>query len=148
TDSGKVMLIIGHRGAAGLADENTISSFQKAQEFGVDMIETDLRLQDGKIVLSHDKPRPNQSYVTLAELLQIAKVPLNLEIKEPGFEKEVLEQIKGFAYKVVISSWNPWVLKKIRTLDGNIELGPMLGRKYEFFLPIVISLLKNINISW
>ena len=140
------MLIIGHRGAKGLEAENTIRSFQKAQELGVDMIETDLRLQNGEIVLNHDPLKNGAKYPTLNELLAIARVPLNLEIKEAGFEEQVLRSIKGFTYKVLITSWNPRVLKKIRTLDGNIAIGPVVGYKYCFFLPIVVMLLKNLNI--
>jgi glycerophosphoryl diester phosphodiesterase len=140
------MLVIGHRGAAGLEPENTIRSFQKAQELGVDMIETDLRLQNGKIVLTHDRAKRGVEYVTLQELLSLADRPLNLEIKEAGFESEVLEQIKGFAHKVLITSWNPRVLQKIRTLDTNIQIGPVIGRRPRMFLPISIRFLKKLNI--
>jgi glycerophosphoryl diester phosphodiesterase len=47
--------IIGHRGAGGLAPENTLASFKKALEIGVDMIECDVHLsQDDSIVIMHD----------------------------------------------------------------------------------------------
>lgn len=50
------MKVIGHRGAAGLALENTIESIQAAVQAGVDAIEFDIRItKDGEIVLSHDK---------------------------------------------------------------------------------------------
>lgn len=50
------MKIIGHRGAAGLALENTVESIEAAISAGVDAIEFDIRVtKDGKIVLSHDK---------------------------------------------------------------------------------------------
>lgn len=110
------------------------------------MLETDLRKHNGEIILSHDNPQIGVKYVTLEEFLKIANLPVNLEIKEVGFEEDVLSQINGFANKVLITSCNPWVLKKIRALDGNISLGPVIGCKYKLFLPIVISLLKNINI--
>jgi len=49
-------LIIAHRGASGLAPENTLSAFEKAIEIGVDRIEMDLRLTiDGEVVVLHDK---------------------------------------------------------------------------------------------
>lgn len=49
------MKVIGHRGAAGLAPENTYVGFDIALELGVDGIETDVqRTQDGKLVLFHD----------------------------------------------------------------------------------------------
>ncbi len=53
------MKIIGHRGARGLAPENTIASLQKALEHlkqDVDQIEFDVRVtKDGVPILHHDK---------------------------------------------------------------------------------------------
>jgi glycerophosphoryl diester phosphodiesterase len=47
--------IIGHRGAAGLAPENTLSAFKKACEIGVDAVELDVLLTaGGKIAVHHD----------------------------------------------------------------------------------------------
>ena len=48
------MKVIGHRGAAGLAPENTFAGFDLALELGVDGIETDVqKTKDGKLVLFH-----------------------------------------------------------------------------------------------
>ena len=47
--------VIGHRGAAGLAPENTLASFTRACETGVDAFELDVLLTaDGEIVVYHD----------------------------------------------------------------------------------------------
>lgn len=49
------MKIIGHRGAAGLALENTLESIKEGLQAGADIIEVDIRLtHDNKIVLCHD----------------------------------------------------------------------------------------------
>lgn len=49
------LLVIGHRGSAGTAPENTLPSFQAAAEAGADMIELDVRLSaDGVLVVHHD----------------------------------------------------------------------------------------------
>jgi len=49
------MLLVGHRGAKGLALENTAASVEAALSYGVDMIEIDLRrTNDGVVVLLHD----------------------------------------------------------------------------------------------
>ena len=47
--------MVGHRGAAGLAPENTLAAFKKACEIGVDAIELDVLLTaDNKVVVHHD----------------------------------------------------------------------------------------------
>ncbi|MDL2363135.1 MAG: glycerophosphodiester phosphodiesterase [Patescibacteria group bacterium] len=56
------MKIVGHRGARGLAPENTIASLQKALEHGVDIIEFDLQVtRDDVVVLDHDGIITDQS---------------------------------------------------------------------------------------
>lgn len=53
----------GHRGARGLAPENTLAAFRRALEIGVTTIETDLAVtRDGVLVLAHD-PRLNPALV-------------------------------------------------------------------------------------
>lgn len=139
------MIVIGHRGAKGLAPENTISSFKKAEELGVDMIETDLRRgKNGQIVLSHDAPKTNSP--ALAELLQAVSTPLNLEIKEAGFEAEILSAIKNFSSRVLISSKYPGILKKIRALDENIQIGLIIGKGNWFLLPFISGLDKVLKL--
>ena len=45
----------GHRGARGLAPENTLAAFRRALEIGVTTLETDLAVtSDGHLVLAHD----------------------------------------------------------------------------------------------
>jgi len=45
-----------HRGASGLAPENTLAAFRKALELGVDGLEMDLRVtRDGVVVVIHDE---------------------------------------------------------------------------------------------
>lgn len=47
--------VVGHRGAAGLAPENTLASFRKAYALGVRLVETDVQLTaDGVPILFHD----------------------------------------------------------------------------------------------
>jgi glycerophosphoryl diester phosphodiesterase len=51
----KLPLIIGHRGAKGIAPENSLSGFKKAVELGIDGIELDVHLtKDGKLIVIHD----------------------------------------------------------------------------------------------
>jgi len=51
----KKLYVIGHRGVAGLAPENTLTAFSRACEIGLDAFELDVLLTaDGKIVVHHD----------------------------------------------------------------------------------------------
>jgi glycerophosphoryl diester phosphodiesterase len=51
----KLPLIIGHRGAKGIAPENSLSGFKKTIELGIDGVELDVHLtKDGKLVVIHD----------------------------------------------------------------------------------------------
>ncbi len=48
-------MIVGHRGAAGLAPENTLPAFQAAADLGIDGVEFDVqRTLDGHLVVFHD----------------------------------------------------------------------------------------------
>lgn len=52
----KKILNIAHRGASGIAPENTISAFLKAVEAGADIIELDVQLSlDREIIVIHDR---------------------------------------------------------------------------------------------
>lgn len=54
-DAGR-LLVIAHRGGAGLWPENTLYAFERAGAMGVDVIETDVRVTaDGELVVFHDE---------------------------------------------------------------------------------------------
>lgn len=56
-----------HRGAASERPENTLASFERAVELGVDVLETDLHLTvDGHIVVGHDPNLRRMTGVSLA----------------------------------------------------------------------------------
>ncbi len=158
------MLIIGHRGAAAVERENTISSLHKAIESKADMVEADLRLtKDGHIVLMHDPTllrthddarkvsqltleqiqavgiAENTPIPTLDEFLNQASVDVNLELKVGGMEEKVLAKIKNFSYKVLLSSHHPMMLKKIKALDERIPLGLIIGPKMGYMFPWLLG---------
>jgi len=70
------VLIIGHRGAAGLAPENTLPAFAAGLQHGADLLELDVRrTRDGVLVLMHDETvdrttngRGRVADMTLAEI--------------------------------------------------------------------------------
>lgn len=76
------MKIIGHRGAAGLALENTVESIQAAIHAGVDAIEFDIRVtKDNKIVLSHDphtgRVSKHEHHISKHSLAKLKAIPLH-----------------------------------------------------------------------
>ena len=145
----KLPMIFGHRGASALEPENTMKAFDQAFQDGADGIEFDVRLSaDNQIVIIHD-PLINRTsngfgFVkkkTYQELLEFdfgkgEKIPLlkdilkkygnekwlNIEIKEQGFEEQLLEILDtlDIRQKYVISSFKIPVLRKIKELNPQI----------------------------
>lgn len=120
------MKIIGHRGARGIAPENTLAAFQKAIDCGVDMIETDVRLsKDGQLVIAHDDhyklpdkqklvvadtdyealKQHNDAIVTLDEALSFVnrRVRMMVEVK-PGVPVEPVIELIG---RYLEKGWQP-----------------------------------------
>jgi glycerophosphoryl diester phosphodiesterase len=112
------MKIFGHRGARGLAPENTIASFKRALEYNVDAIELDVHLtKDGQLVCVHDPviPAGAESYhvpeYTYAELRSVKpdlptlaqavrsihrRVPVIIEIKKDAAGAAVAVCVQDF----------------------------------------------------
>jgi glycerophosphoryl diester phosphodiesterase len=99
----------GHRGARGLAPENTRASFEAAVAAGVSSIETDLHLtRDNQIVICHD-PTINGQLIrtinsaelsalsTLDQLFEwVPNIVLDLEIKRvPGRPERIGDDFDG-----------------------------------------------------
>ena len=113
-------LIFGHRGAAGLAPENTLGSFARAVELGVDGVEMDVRMCGERTVVIHDVdvdrttdgsgPVADHSFTALRNLdagcgqtvptLQEAleslprEVIVNIELKGPGTGEPVAKIVQ------------------------------------------------------
>jgi glycerophosphoryl diester phosphodiesterase len=116
------MLVIGHRGAAGLAPENTMRALKAGFESGADILEFEIRLTRDHIpVLNHDatllrthKIDMTISSVTYADLKKAAgthtpptldavlqkyfgKILLNIELKSRGSGRIVAELLETYA---------------------------------------------------
>jgi len=146
------MLKIGHRGARAYEPENTLRSFKKALELGVDAVELDVRrTKDGEIVVIHDAEvdrttngKDLVSKLTLKEIKELVtekgekiptleealdfldkKVKILMELKETGLEEKVLGLVheKGLEKNVIIVSFLEEALRKVRELNDEIETG-------------------------
>ncbi len=169
-------LIIAHRGASEYYPENTLESFKKAIDLGADMIELDIRQTGDRLfIVFHDdcisgKAIKDLSFKTVfrmglkmgieiptfEEALQLTrgKIKLDIELKEKGQEKEIVELVsKYFNTKdFIISSFNHCSLKTIKNIDPHIEVGLILGNKQpkSFFFSILLepfSIKKSIKIN-
>lgn len=55
TKPNETPVVIAHRGASGVAPENTLAAFSKALELGADVIELDVHFsKDGEVIVIHD----------------------------------------------------------------------------------------------
>ena len=95
------MIIIGHRGAMGYEPENTLRSFQKALDLGIDMIELDVHVcGSGELVVIHDekinRTTNERGLVAQKTLSELKKLDAGQGEKIPTLE-EVLNLIKGRA---------------------------------------------------
>ena len=147
----KLFLRIGHSGAAAHAPANTLRSLALALEIGVDMVEFDVRpCRDALVLLHNDEltqfsgshrlasgtslvdlrslvPDPDSQIPTLVEALDLLKgrTLLNIDLKAPGYEREVVELVrdKGMSGDVLYSSLYAASLAVLRQLDPGAKMG-------------------------
>ena len=120
--------ICAHRGVSRAHPENSLAAFATAIEMGADMIETDVRRTPrGKLVLHHDPlgPRRPRGLVELAELVALAdgRVALDVELKEAGYEEEVLAALDPRPEGLVVTSFIPKAVAAVHALDPGIATG-------------------------
>jgi glycerophosphoryl diester phosphodiesterase len=123
-----VTAICAHRGASRRHPENTLAAFAAAVDMGADMIETDVRrTAGGALVLAHDPlgPRPPRGLVELGELVELAdgRIALDVELKEAGYEADVLAVLDPRPDGLVVTSFLPEVIAAVRALDPEVETG-------------------------
>lgn len=118
------MEIVGHRGAAGLAPENSIDSIRHALKHKVDMVELDVRVHAGTLVLSHDPIVADQIYCPLKQALMEVngKVPINLELKEIKTVKLVKKALENYQGEILFSSFKFNILHEVRRLMPEYDI--------------------------
>ena len=113
------LIVIGHRGAAGHAPENTLRSIEFALKAGVDAVEIDVRLLDETIIVLHDETvdrttsgSGHYKSMSLDELRGLdagggeriplleevvdlidGRIDLNVEVKEAGIAAQVIDAL-------------------------------------------------------
>ena len=145
------LIRVGHRGAAALAPENTLRSFEVALAHGVDAIEFDvLDLIGGPLVLAHSNDLAEVSHGaavgtvrdrSLAELQELAPqlptldealaflaerdVALHVDLKLTTRLDELVEALErhGLVERAVVSSFNRESLRAVAARSPTIQIG-------------------------
>ncbi len=141
------------------AAQNTLPAFHDAIEAGAHLVEMDVRrLQDGTLVVYHDADvarellsgltalafqaavntmtaqkgwAPTQ-LLTLDECLRDLygrRIALNIELKDPGIEADVLRIIHDTAWApedLLLTSFHPGMLENIRAIRDDIQTGLLI----------------------
>lgn len=99
-------LVIGHRGAAAVAPENTLAALEAAVAARVDLVEFDIA---PGLRLGHSLDELPKDAITLDEAFEFLRphgVGVHLDVKLPGYEEDVLAAIRrhGVAERAVLST--------------------------------------------
>jgi glycerophosphoryl diester phosphodiesterase len=126
-------LVVGHRGAAAYAPENTLASFREARKRGAPWVEFDVKLtSDDRLVLMHDASLKRttgiEAMVAETSYEAIRKLDAGLWFG-PSFRDQ---RVPDFEETIA--------LLKEEGLGANIEIKPCPGREAETALAVVAML--------
>lgn len=154
--------IVGHRGAAGLALENTIEAIHAGLKAGVHAIEFDVHAtRDGQIVVCHDphlarvsgskaiieelrydelqkiELHNGQRMPLLREVLDaVGKTPIVIEIKVKGHTKEICDIVAEYPHlEVIFASFKRGVIKECHELLPDVP--GLVGRNWNDLLELL-----------
>jgi len=148
-------LIIGHRGAAGLEPENTLRSFARALQIGVDAIELDVYCVDGQLIVIHDDTLERttngrgrvmatsyevlrrldagrgERIPTLEEVLDLVagRVTVNVELKGKGTAVPLAAHVVAHPkHDLLVSSFDHRELEKFRAAAPKARVAPLFHK--------------------
>lgn len=127
----KKIIITGHRGAGGLAPENTLASIQLALDLGVDRIEIDVQqTKDNQIIVLHDRT--------------LRRTTTGIGFVKQKTYDEILKYSAGYKFnKYYIKEKVPTLEQVIDLINGQAEL--LIETKYSFmYYPNIERHLINI----
>jgi len=122
-------LRIGHRGAAALAPENTIASFEAAIRTGVDGIEFDVVAGPRGLEVAHKRGALGAPLVEEAfDFLAHQDVIVQVDLKGTGREAELVEALSRHRLtdRALVSSF------RLRSLQALAVLAPELSRAFTY----------------
>jgi len=112
------IIVTGHRGAGGLAPENTLASIQLALDLGVDRIEIDVQqTKDNVLIVLHDRT--------------LRRTTTGVGFVKQKTYDEILQLSAGFKFnKYYIKEKVPTLDQVIDLIDGKAEL--LIETKYSY----------------
>lgn len=143
TDEAGSLIRVGHKGADALVPGNTVASFERAVEIGVDLIELDvLWTRDGSprlpvrdrspLVIAHDwedaaARRPHTLDEVLAAFNEapLDAVGINCDLKLPGREYDLVDALRShdLVERAMVSTMYVESLAAIRALEPALRIG-------------------------
>jgi len=150
------MWIIGHRGASGLAPENTLEAFVRGVAAGADIVECDVHSsRDGVPVVIHDGTLGRTTngsgpvgalalaelreldagagtrLPTLAEVFEAVEVPVQVEIKDPAAVDAVVAFLAeaGRAERTWVIAFDHRLLVEIGARVPGLRTGALCGTR-------------------
>ena len=124
-------LVIGHRGAAALAPENTLESLAAAVDAGVDLVEFDV---GASLTLGHSEREIPEDAISLDDALEFLAargVGAHVDVKHVGIEPQVVDAIRrhGLAEHAIVSTARSRSVRKLATLAP--DLPRAIGYPYD-----------------
>ena len=166
--------IIGHRGAAGMAPENTLYGFQCALDEHVDAVEFDIQRIDDELVVIHDDTvdrttdgngavtdfsferlrqldaGDGERIPTLREVLELipATVAVNVELKGTNTASAAADLLRQYDHQQLVSSFDHGELRQFVAEGSGIPVAPLFGRWREDGLEVAAALKAHaVNVS-
>lgn len=117
-------LVIGHRGAAAVAPENTMASLEAAVAAGADLVEFDIL---PGLRLGHSlQELPGEELTLDAALATLARhdVGVHLDVKLPGYEGEVLGAVRrhGLEERALVSTAYAVTARRVAALAPGLPV--------------------------
>lgn len=151
------LIVVGHRGCAGIEPENTLRAFRRAIELGCDMVECDVRLtRDGQLAVMHDERVDRTTNgtgpvaeFTLAELQALdagkgeqvptletvletvrGHVDILVELKGEGTPGPAVAMVRrlGMERAVVFTCFELARIRRVRELGADLRTGAIFGQ--------------------
>ena len=159
----KIKIIIAHRGASAHEKENTLRAFERAIEMGADMIEFDVRRTADHVLITHHNEEIQGKLIgtltyeaverlagqkgfhvpTFEEVLNLTrgKIRLNAELKEEGYEADVVLLMRAFIddSDFALTSFNAASLGFIKGLFPALKVGLILGKNFHREISRVVA---------